>query len=486
MNARQTIRRLLLATILAAGFGTVWTLATVWAGQVVYQATTSAADVEMLLLRRDGTPVVQYFLGGRYDNWRYRDLAGHPLDVPDNEAWLHTLFLSAGSGGAGATAPWNQRIESFTDNGHPARYWFFISDGRPQGHAYLVGYDSVTNARIGFLTPAGFRADAPPTVDQFPFNGEASWGLNTRVASAQQHPFGPRYPYRVYAPPGPGGASPWVLYVQTTDQKVYAADIAQRTVRVLFTEPALRSIGMLMVMTPSAGATHHLAVRLDDRLQLRDAAGAVAREFRIPEELRGRPFSWAATAGGGSVFQTTTLPDQISGETVHHLTWADADGRVTRREEIRLHAGRPAAAVRLLAAGALPAPAVLDPAVIIVRPSQLMEERHAASWSEALSRALAEFWPALVLGQLVGLGLAVACYRRQVLYGAAGAGRLLWPAFVFLGGLFGWVGYRYGRSWPPLARCPECGRVVPQDRIDCAVCHAGFPVPELKGTEIYA
>jgi hypothetical protein len=104
----------------------------------------------------------------------------------------------------------------------------------------------------------------------------------------------------------------------------------------------------------------------------------------------------------------------------------------------------------------------------------------------ALARALAEFWPALAIAQLSAAALALLCYGRQVRYGAGRAERVAWPLFVLLLGLPGWVGYRFGRSWPVLERCPSCAAAVPRDRGECARCADEFPRPALKGTEVFA
>jgi hypothetical protein len=142
--------------------------------------------------------------------------------------------------------------------------------------------------------------------------------------------------------------------------------------------------------------------------------------------------------------------------------------------------------LQVLGAGVVPAPVVLGGLVGIGRSWELLEEGLEPTCAAAGRRALAEFWPALVLAQLLALGLAVQCHRRQVRYGASRPARVVWPLFVLALGLAGWVAYRFGRSWPVLATCPACGARVPHDREGCARCDAEFPAPVLKGTEVFA
>jgi hypothetical protein len=73
-----------------------------------------------------------------------------------------------------------------------------------------------------------------------------------------------------------------------------------------------------------------------------------------------------------------------------------------------------------------------------------------------------------------------------VRYGAGRRERMIWPIFVFAFGLFGWIGFRFHRSWPALEPCSACHVVVPRDRSACEACRADFPLPEMKGTEVLA
>jgi hypothetical protein len=87
---------------------------------------------------------------------------------------------------------------------------------------------------------------------------------------------------------------------------------------------------------------------------------------------------------------------------------------------------------------------------------------------------------------VVAVGLAVLCYHRQLRYGERGWDRWLWLLFVLVLGLPGWIGYRFGRSWPVLEACPGCGTSARRDREACVHCEADFPRPALRGTEVFA
>jgi hypothetical protein len=109
-----------------------------------------------------------------------------------------------------------------------------------------------------------------------------------------------------------------------------------------------------------------------------------------------------------------------------------------------------------------------------------------ARYFEGLGRRLTDNATALLVVYAVAAGLALLCYRRLARYGAGRAERVVWPAFVFLLGLPGWVGFRFARPWPVREPCPACGAAAPRDRTACAACGAEFPPPSLKGTEVFA
>jgi hypothetical protein len=81
-------------------------------------------------------------------------------------------------------------------------------------------------------------------------------------------------------------------------------------------------------------------------------------------------------------------------------------------------------------------------------------------------------------------GLAIWCYMHHRRFGERGS--LLWAAFVFVLGPAGSIGYLLHRSWPATEKCRHCGKSTPRDRDACLDCGAEFPLPPLKGIEIFA
>lgn len=489
MLKRSTLfQSLVLTLILSLGFGIFWSMAVAWVWQIAEEVVNASAVRENLQFLEDGTPVVQYYLSNRYAAWQYRDLEGRPLDLGMDVHQLTVLSL-AGSTHEGDTPGrigWEHRLRPFSDQHQPAQFWFFVTDGRAEGRAYFVGYDSLTNIRTGFVGTKGFRTDPLPAEEQFPFDGQAGGAIYHRVQGLQ-YSYGARYPYSYADRQLPGSLSLWTVFVQTRDQKVYRVDLSKRSVDVVSEQPTLRSIGLERAAgsVPTA-ELHRLVVRLEDEIQTRDSNNQVLKRFRIPEELRSKSLAYCETSRGEAILYTTSLPDVLDADIRYRIYWIDPAGRITRQAEPALRYRNSPQALRVVGGVLLPVPLLMDLGVGLARPFGLVLEGYETNWGAALTRALVEFWPSLLIAQLVGAVLAWRCYRRQVLYAAGGKERWLWPTFVFLFGLPGWIGYRYSRSWPMLERCAECGAVVPQDRTHCAACQADFPLPALKGTEVFA
>jgi hypothetical protein len=462
-----TVQPFILATLLALGLATLWGIAGVAVEDSLLRHPLSRAPVEVLRFRADGTPLIQ-------TDEQCRDLKGHPVAVPALDQWLFGVFLPAVA--IDFSSPqgraWGWRLREFRDGRYPNVRWYFVAAEPTHGSAYFVGYDPQTATRVGFLGTAGFRAEALPPGERFPFSSIGR-GSSQRVHSPQA--------VRVQRP-GEGSRvePPWEVLVQTDDAKLYQIDLGQRTVRVAQEGPVLSS---RLLLRPGA-ETQELAVRTEDAVLLLDLQGAMIRRFTIPPPLQEEAFSWAVTSTGEALIERSTM-DQAHSQVHEQIDWADAAGRVQRQERVALPV-RSKPYMRIFLGVILPEPLALDGLVGFLLPWRVPLFRPPDNYAEEVGRNLVEYWPALLLVHLLGGLLAWLCYRRQVRYGASRAQRVVWPVFVFLFGVPGWVGYRWGRSWPALERCPACGTVAPRDRVGCAVCQAEFPLPALRGTEVFA
>jgi hypothetical protein len=473
--------RLLLAAILASGFAVVWGLLGLWVVSAAQSALGLTGVEESLLFLADGSPVVIA------RGWEMRDLSGKPLPSNVETRWLGTVDFEAVRKitPRSADVSWAERIRIFEDDRRPPVYWYLITDGKAGGSGYLAGYDSTSKSRVGFIGTKGFHVDELPLEEHFPFSGNGD-AMQTRVHGTTpragqvllQH--GSRARTAMDIPP-------WCVYIHGDNHTIYQVDLGTRETHVALADPAIRSAQALTNWGPgSATGTASFMIRTSHEVLELSNDNRVMRRFVIPHELQDQDFSFGKTDQGRAIYFTHFLPDDHAREYHYHIFWADRFGNVAQAEKVIVRANDPGLSLGSLLGGILPAPAFASGFVATIRPFHIMELAPANSYAECLKRSLGEYWPALLGSGLIGLLCAVFCYRRQARYAAGGAQRFIWPIFVFLFGIPGWVGYLTCRNWPVVERCPSCGASAPRDRFACAGCHAEFPMPVLRGTEVYA
>lgn len=477
---------LTVALLLAAGIAAVWGVVVKWAHGIV-RAYEPPTVEEALLIRADGTPVVERFryVDGRSvvpPRERFRDLAGNWVEVPDDDRWAPGAVLLRNRTPTGLLAgllvaeeSWDYRILQLSND---AISWYFVCDGQRHGSAYFVAYDTQEGQRVGYLGTAGYRAGALPTEEHIPFDGSFR-GAYARILNRRS--LGRFQSLESLARQGlPRG--PDQIYVQADNDTVYQVNLQARTVSSAFARQPVRSAALLT--PPGPGKRTSLLVMTDDAVLEIDDSNKVTRRFPLPEELRDRGFTWIETDRGEVVIQTNVDHDPRSSQGLWRIAWFDANGQRLRQEETWIQ--WPRWGDERVFTGAMLMPLVADWVVLVSGPlSSVFGWRQLDYW-QAVGRVVGEQWPVLILVHAVAAGLAFLCYRRQIRFRAGRAERIAWPLFVFIFGWPGWLAYRFGRSWPVLERCPACASAVPRDRIPCAACGTEFPPPALTGSEVLA
>jgi hypothetical protein len=487
MRRKGLFHPVVLGFLQAGGFLALWLAATGLLFALVWGATHSYEPSEYLVFA-DGQPVRQM----RIDRYQveYRDLQGNPAPPAVAEkAMVYGTPLPARPPEPEPHAPgsWEGCIRPFSDGHKPAVFWYLISDGGRRPRSYFVGYDSYSNARVGYLGTAGFRAEPVPPEEYVPFYGDVS---TAGVLSLQQRPHDRvDYPFWIDARPAPPGSVGFAdVYLLGHDHKLYHADLRRRTLDVILDDPGLLSLQTYNYGGISErGAPCHLLARTETAVLILDDRGSLLQRYPIPEPLRGQEILFVQTKKDEAVMYKVDLFRGITpreGPRKFHMWWVGPQGPM-RQAEGELAGGKESAPP-LMFGVFCPAPLVLALFEGTFLPWVQMSAGEAAGYSAALGQTLRAYYSSLVFAVVVAAALAVLCYRREVLYGGSRAERVAWVLFVLALGLPGWLAYRFGRSWPRLERCPTCGTVVPADREQCSRCTAEFPRPALKGTEVFA
>jgi hypothetical protein len=477
-----------LAAFLAVGVTALLGVLLKWGHETVRSLRPAVVEERPLFLA-DGTPVVERvcFVHGVSvvpPQEQFRDLDGNPVEVPEGARWTTGVSLYERGQGPGLLGDWlwpqeswDWRVRRFA--GPRDISWYFLCDGRRHGSAYFVAYDTREARRVGYLGTAGFRADPLPPEELFPFDG-SDRGVEFRLLNHRS--YGRFLPVSrgISHQPRIVGLEP--VYVWAENDTIYQVDPAARLVRVAFTGRPVRAADLLTHYSPAGAGPTLLVVRTDDAVLEFDARNKLVRHFPLPEDLCGRGFAWIETPSGEVITLKDVEYDFQTSRVLFHLTWFDAAGRQRRREAVWVQ-GLIHQDERVLAAGTL-SPLVAN--WIFSNPPMLRYYRDWDDYLKVLGRRLTLLWPTLALVFAAAAALAWLCHRRLARYGATRAERFVWPVFVFLFGLPGWVGFRFARPWPVREPCPACGAMVPRDRVPCAGCGAEFPLPARQGTEVFA
>ncbi len=483
---------LMLATVLAFGFMAVCVAVDGW---IVSSYREDAVGVgENLGFRPDGTVLIASHPDGSQGSPHFRDLQGNPvtLSVDDMHASLNGCLLRANPPQGSDALAWDDRFLQLADGRMPATAWYFLSDGRREGAGYFVGYDSNSKVCIGYLGNAGFRKEPLPTEEWFPFGGTTNSFNHSRLVAVSHGYATYGNGLGGYAVSSSGGRAPqgflnaWDAYIFGRDGKVYHADLQARSVHVILEDSRLRSVAMSSWSEDATrGLLWRLAARTEDAILVLNAEGKPLARYPIPEALRNLDLTFAESRAGEAVLYWSSPEDSLATEQEYRIFWVKPDGQCREAAVTLVHRGE-LQPMRVYAGVTMPSPLGLGCSYVRGRFQELLNHGLSATPAEAGSRAFTEFWPALAIAQTIAFALAMLCYRRQVRYGVGRTERIVWPLFVLLFGLPGWIGYRFGRSWPVLEACPDCGVIVPRDRERCLRCTNDFPRPALKGTEVFA
>lgn len=478
MKTKKLIERLLLSSLLTLGaFGVCLVI-----GSVVVEALpTSAPDPDpgdFIAFTDDGDPFLIRQME-EPDQLEYRDLQGKLVPPLTATRWLRLALLPTTWANVDIP-PW----QCISDGVVPSGHWYLVEDDRHvDGRGYFVGFDSKSKRCLGYLGQSGYRQDVPPQDELFPGIRQQP-GVGLRLLSSQMSTGAPMY---LQSPGGIGLEIPGdhnKIYVPSEDGKLFVVDLPARSVALIYDALPFRSASLLLETT-SRGAFWRVALRTDESIQVIDAEGKVQHVFSIPDSLRDESFGIALTKEGDAIFQWASPSDSLATTTSVRLFRVSTDGRTS---ETDVNLASVATSRGVLAHGYLPypAPAFLAGYVGRQRIQELLRQRLEPSYRAAVTRAFHEFGVTLAKAGVIGLICCFACYRRLVRYQASRAERLVWPIFVLAFGLPGWIGFRFGRSWPVLESCPACAKQTPGSRADCVNCGAEFQAPAALGTEVFA
>jgi hypothetical protein len=502
MTTRNTqLHSLALAGILALGAAVAWfAMGNNVGNNIVWNWFPHPID-EQLIVLPDGAPVVfcgeadsqgpvcRGLDGRRVKAKREYDGSDRPRQAPISRLGPRNTRKNPFHG-----LDWGERLVQLS-NYDRRMAWYFVHDGKLDGHGYFVGYDRKTGTRLGYIGRDGACADRPPTDQQFPVDGRRMVNrFNDRCWMDDRSDVFPSCNYA-----SPDDVSPEEVSVQLkhdqlppftlpflADDGLVLLNFKRQTAKYIRkdTDVTAAAIAILdaieITLTPRPNARFRAGIllRTADRVRVVDMEGKEIQTYLLPAALRDCRLQWWCLPGDRVLIR----PGRT--EWNDELYWIDPKRDIARHENVTLEKHLALGRVKRDLILSLTAPSPASMAVVSAcKPWARFYCSEAITYWGVLGSTLASGWSPWLVGGL-SIGCAVSCYRRQRKYAMPCTG--VWVAFVFLTGLPGYIGYLAHRRWPSRLPCPHCGRHVPRDRPACIACGREFPPPAMKGIEVLA
>jgi hypothetical protein len=489
-DSHLLLRRLLSATVLATGFGTLWLIFVAVFGTIVLQTFFRGESLprETIVVRSDGQPLIETRRRGAVEG--YCDLDGRPVAGPGQPALILPIWLIGSQDDEGieyflrsGRVDWNWRLKAFEDDQHPSNHWFFVHDGKDNGSGYFVGYNWATFERIGFIGDSGFSRDPLPAQQWIRVRRDhAIWGQWSSVQMGQDSGQVERQQYQIKS------RSPSHLLYVPSGNRVRLVDLAQQSVRTVF-EGDSPIIGISLVNEPAA-ARPAPAQRPVILVRTERSISGLADNHRViwtlpcSDEPERKRVAVIYLLSDGQIVMTIRRgwEGNIMRDRVY---WLSPSGVVQKHQDVETQIGDLAWNEKpegLLLAWAVPVPAVFP----ALQPLLMVVGDMADSYRDGWRLMLEQSWLSLVGVAVASLVLATATWWHSERFALPLRERLAWWVFVALVGLPGFAGYLLHRRWPLRQKCPHCLAITPLATGTCAWCEKRFSGPIPKGTEVFA
>lgn len=439
MTSRSWFQSLLMFAWLTIGYGLIQFIVAMWAGSILERIFPSTTPNESIVITNEGDALIQSY-ALNYTSVQIRRLDGSAVTERTGLGKTFVqptsyIYLTPNQN----YVTWNSRMTGFYDYQKPSTYWYFVVPPDRQQTAFLVGFDRLSQRRVGYIGLDGFSLQEPTIEQSFPLPDGGFQGFRGLVATGQ--PTGPYEPYAESmelqsAPMANAGLDVvWILSRGT----IFEVQLGARTVKkVLDNHPDLRflvqglvtrneknylqllartTVGLLTI-DPKTGETHFAA--LDS-----PPIGFNETIYEVPKH-------------GRVIVQSDRNPGHGPKQQVK-VIWMDDDGRMVREADTEIFryvtplqryfdwSISASCPIPLISVGAsICAPAFLPP-----EPNMTYLDH---SWKMFNDLKL---WVSTSV--IAGLISGWYCRRRQ--RDVFGVTNWFWPILVGICGLFGWIGY---------------------------------------------
>ena len=186
---------LLTAAVLAGGVVTLWYIGAHWSAPAMRVMFPRFERVqESVSVTTGGDVFLSCTKGVGSVRW-HEDLDGKRITLEDHLDYLFGAKLIGSEPRCADPQNWTKRIVAVSDEQPSPTYWYFVHDGKLNGHGYFEGFDSETKRSVGFIGATGYAKSPPRISEQF------------KIDAARTYSSGPVYTH-ISVRGTPGGAIP--------------------------------------------------------------------------------------------------------------------------------------------------------------------------------------------------------------------------------------------------------------------------------------
>lgn len=364
--------------------------------------------------------------------YTYTDLNGRHRDKPvrGSGAFIETF--------AARSQSYPSRVKSFAESYSPREIWFLVHDGNAEGGCWLECYTPGIPGRTTCLSKMGAAQETPELQDRFDVD-LFSWKFRKSIGGLRNGTL----QYGSWDLPG-------ILFLAANDG-IRLVNLEQRTCTLIASLPpgfegiygGLRVRGDVPAIRRGRRfdpLDWHVLVRTIDSLIRMNLDGSDVVRMELPQDIRSHKITYCETYDGSPylhaslnvpVFDKTSVSGAIfdvnsSGELSNRrdYAWVNPSGALSETAD------------SFSLGMAMPAPLFTGGAAVFSAAT-------GAPWSPTQNTL--RLFPAIVSG-LIAVWFSLQFQKKQ-----PHPYQILWLLFVACLGVFGYIGYRYHRRWPPAA-----------------------------------
>ena len=362
--------------------------------------------------------------------YTYTDLNGRHRDKPvrGSGTFIETF--------AARRQSYPSRVKSFAESYRPYEIWFLVHDGNAEGGCWLECYTPGLPGRTTCLSTIGETEEVPDLQHRFDVD-MISWKFRKSTGDLDRKPLH----YGSWDSPG-------ILFLAANDG-IQLVNLEQRTCTLIASLPpgfegiygGIRVRGDVPAIQRGRRfdpLDWYVVIRTDDSLIRMNLDGSDVVRMELPQDIRSYQIFYCETYDGSPYLHASLNVPVFDKTKVRGAVFdVNSSGELSNRRDyawVNPSGALPETADSLCRGMEMPTPMLTGGAAVFSAAA-------GAPWSPTQNTL--RFLPAIVSG------LIAVWFSRRFQSKQPHSHQTFWLVFVACLGVFGYIGYRYHRRWPP-------------------------------------